>query len=733
MLRLFIAALLVSLMLLLVPSEILFAAGPPYQTIRVRSFHLDVETDARELDQDGNYIPCTQGDTAYGCGYTLVNGSYIRGYPYPDSIATLNIETEYLPNVIPFETNPGDGFGSTSLRAQSVAARTYSYYFSDHPVHSTFDLNNSAEKQYFQANGRYTMRPAHPNSDAAIAATSGYYVATSDKVAIFAEFGADHDPNNSIPEYVAPAYYTNSGDKFYLASVYDPISNGEDDNPKGAGHGRGLSQQGAKKWGRGYNTANERFPVWDYTKILAHYYTGINMYVPNGSGGYNPAWGPFRWNMIRYTPANDTYYAGDTKSISMRIQNSGINTWESGTRLVYWLKRIPNDGPPTQIGPFIANTSIPSRSSGQDVEISASITLPSSWYMDASYTYQIIWDLQRPDQSYFTSQGWTAQEWAIKVRKHVSAPIPPPPCSRPPCAQNISTGSVIWDAVDHPDLVNYRWRRASVTSLTGTTSAKAVQVPLEVGMNEVYVQTMDTTEPTNKSVEVKVFEALYDPVPPTLNSTSAPLAPWSNAQTLALTWAGSDDLSGIQGYSVEQQVNGGLWAIVVANSTATQYTTGVLANNTDYAFRITALDWAGNTKQIVLSTTVDRDPPSSVLTTPIGAIGKTWAFLRWNSTSDRAPITKYTIDRLVGGTWQTWRVVSGSSMTLLEGQPSTTYSFRIRAEDAAGNNESPHAGADITFTTGTDTSGISRRYAPGVYKDQPLPTADEPYPLPTSP
>jgi hypothetical protein len=702
-----IAVLLISISILLIPDQSVVNAQTT-QTTNIRVWFVRKD-------------PIT-GSPIWKNGVVGVFDPVNDGLPNPRPIP---FETDYLPNVVTKELDVNE---YSARASQAIAARTYALWFVNNRPSYCNDADPSKVCDVTDSTSHQDYRPnfADDLGRQVVNDTIGVYLThppTSSSAPIFAEFSSDHSPDSQ--DYPAADYYTNDGAASYLKSVYDPISNGEESS---SGHGHGLSQWGAVKWGRGSNSSGERFPKWDFTQILAHYYT--NVQLVNGSG--TPYWGSFRWNMLSYSPSNDIYYVGESKNITLRLQNTGLNTWEPGTRMVVSWRRTSYTGQYSQYGPFPSVT-VPSRAPGEDVQVSLNLTPPANVFIDSSYTYQLIWDLQRPDQSFFTSQGWIAQNWAIRLKKRVNAPVaPPPPCSRLPCAQNTPSGSVIWDAVDHPDPVSYRWRRvAGATTLTGNTSATNIQVPLEVGLNNLYVKAVDTTESQNTSAETLVYQALYDPNPPLL--TSPALARWSNAQTLSLTWTGSDDLSGIQSYYVEQQTNGGAWITVLFNSTATQYTTGVLVNNTDYSFRITANDWAGNTKQVVLSTTIDRDPPNSLLTTPIDSIGKTWAFLKWNSSFDRAPITKYTIDRLISGIWQPWRVVSDSSTTLLEGQPSTTYSFRIRAQDAAGNSESPHAIADITFTTGTDTSGLSRRYAPGVYKDQQLPPADEPYPLPTSP
>ena len=80
----------------------------------------------------------------------------------------------------------------------------------------------------------------------------------------------------------------------------------------------------------------------------------------------------------------------------------------------------------------------------------------------------------------------------------------------------------------------------------------------------------------------------------------------------------------------------------------------------------------------------------------------------------------YTLDRQVnGGAWQEWRVVTGiATAALFEGTPNTVYAWRIRATDRAGNPEAIHPAADITFTTGNDSTGLTKVRLPMVIGGQ---------------
>lgn len=695
---------------------------------------------------------CSSNDiiTKYGCGYTQdPNGTWpqdvdesgtFNQYPYSNNPSTISVENEYLPNVVPIEMSPANGFGSSALKAQTIAARTYAYYFIENSAPSdTYDVENHVGFQYFQANAKYALRnSSYHQSDAAIASTSGYYlgIPSNSTQSIHSEFSSDHDIR--IPGAPGP-YYTLDGQDPALNSVYDPITNGEEEPLTGPnGHGRGLSQQGAKKWGVGLNSNNERFPQWDYTKILAHYYTGINMYVPNSQGGYSPSWGAYRWNVLTLAPASsaETYYVGKAKSVTLRIQNTGTNTWEAGTTLRYRWRRWSTSG--LAVTAWSSSGSVPVLAPGQNVLLSAfNVTPPGSIYATAACcSYALEWDLFRPNGNSYQQQSWLTQEWAIKLRWPVSAPTAPPPCARPPCPLNTSVFTAHWNSVSHVESLEYQWRRTSAQgTVSGTTTQTSANIPLVSGTNTLSVQARQVNEPDNSSPWTTIGTVLYDPDPPTLAWATLPT--WSNATSLNLSWSGTDTLSGIAGYSLEQRINTGAWTTLITNGPATSYAATNLLAATDYTFRLTVQDQAGNQTQFSQTVGIDRTPSSGQLNSPAGTLIKTWTVLHWTTSGDRAPIVVFALDRLVNGTWQTLEPgISGSSEGLLfEGQPNTTYALRLRATDAAGNHQPADATPQITFTTGADSSGLMKTWLPVMVRNPPgspsaPPNPLNPYPLP---
>jgi|GEM_PF-5089353 len=337
---------------------------------------------------------------------------------------------------------------------------------------------------------------------------------------------------------------------------------------------------------------------------------------------------------------------------------------------------------------------------------------PVNLYNGTNYTYHLRFDLRRPTGQYFAPEGWHEQDWTISIANKPPTPAPTSPCASSQCSTPQSTVPVGWTMPTNPDPVTYLWRQTTPTGqLTGEIATPSVNITLVEGLNTLFVKARDTTPLKTVGDEVVVGQFFYDPTPPTLNV--APLATWSKESAITLSWQGQDFQSGIADYTVEQQINGGTWTTLIASTQTSSYQVTTLINNTTYTFRVTARDKAGNQTQQTRSITIDRDPPSSSLNAPMGQIAKTWTILRWTSSYDRAPITSFAIDRYIGTTWQPlYAGIGPGDRRLFEGVANTTYALRIRATDAAGNVEFAAVSPQITFTTGSDPTGLFRHRLP---------------------
>lgn len=200
--------------------------------------------------------------------------------------------------------------------------------------------------------------------------------------------------------------------------------------------------------------------------------------------------------------------------------------------------------------------------------------------------------------------------------------------------------------------------------------------------------------------------------------TQAPTAPSSLAfsgvtsTSVNLSWNASSDNVGVTGYRI---YNGTNQIAAVSGSTLNYNVTGLTAN-TAYSFQVKAVDAAGNlsaasntvnvtTSQVVNDTQAPTAPGNlHVMGTPTSSS----VTLMWNPSTDNVGVTGYKIYRgttlagTVSGT-TTEYTVSGLSA-------STSYTFTVRAIDAAGNESA--ASNSVSATTAAPPA--AQPWAPNV-------------------
>ena len=182
--------------------------------------------------------------------------------------------------------------------------------------------------------------------------------------------------------------------------------------------------------------------------------------------------------------------------------------------------------------------------------------------------------------------------------------------------------------------------------------------------------------------------------------TTAPTVPTGLTATVAgttqinLTWVASTDNVGVTGYRVERCQGSGCtsWAQVGTPATASFASTG-LTPSTVYRFRVRAADAAGNLSgysSIVSATTQGADttapsPPTGLTATPAGP---NQVNLAWTASTDNVGVTGYRVERCQGSGCTTFAQIATPTTPNHSDTgvvPSTTYRYRVRATDAAGN------------------------------------------------
>jgi bacillolysin len=217
------------------------------------------------------------------------------------------------------------------------------------------------------------------------------------------------------------------------------------------------------------------------------------------------------------------------------------------------------------------------------------------------------------------------------------------------------------------------------TAYTFTVKAKDAAGNLSSVSNEVTLTTLpipvDTTPPT----------------PPTELAATG-----TTDTTTNLSWTASTDNIAVTGYDI---YNG---AILVTTVNTVNYTVTGLSPETAYTFTVKAKDAAGNVSEssnVANATTLATDVTPPAAPAALTASGTTTSStnLSWNIATDNVAVTGYNVynDTTLITT------VAGTTYTATGLNANTSYTFTVKARDAAGNLS--NSSNSITITTLVNT------------------------------
>jgi chitodextrinase len=217
------------------------------------------------------------------------------------------------------------------------------------------------------------------------------------------------------------------------------------------------------------------------------------------------------------------------------------------------------------------------------------------------------------------------------------------------------------------------------------------------------------TNGTSYSLQVRAFDATGNRGSASSNSfttldTAAPSAPGTpgfssiTGSSAVASWSAASDNVGVSGY--EYSLNGGAWTAASSGVTLSG-----LTNGTGYSLQVRAYDAAGNRGSASANSfnTLDTEAPSAPGTPTFSSITGSSAVVSFAASSDNVGVAGYEY-MLGGGGWN----VATSGMTVSGLTNGTTYSFQVRAYDAAGNRSNLSLNS---FTT-LDTAAPSAPGAP---------------------
>ncbi|GGM90359.1 hypothetical protein GCM10010106_42390 [Thermopolyspora flexuosa] len=197
------------------------------------------------------------------------------------------------------------------------------------------------------------------------------------------------------------------------------------------------------------------------------------------------------------------------------------------------------------------------------------------------------------------------------------------------------------------------------------------------------------------------------------SDTTPPSAPGNlratgtTSTSVSLAWNAATDNVGVTGYDVYR--NG----TRITTVTGTSHTDTGLSPSTTYTYTVRARDAAGNVSQPsnqISATTQsgggsDTTPPSAPGNLRVTGTTSASVSLAWNAATDNVGVTGYDVYR--NGTRIT--TVTGTSHTDTGLSPSTTYTYTVRAKDAAGNVSQPSNQVSATTQSSPGNGGGGKK------------------------
>lgn len=207
---------------------------------------------------------------------------------------------------------------------------------------------------------------------------------------------------------------------------------------------------------------------------------------------------------------------------------------------------------------------------------------------------------------------------------------------------------------------------------------------------------------------------------------TSPTAPANVAASAAgsaqinVSWAASTDNVGVTGYRVERSQGVGSTSFSqVATLSGTGFNDTGLIASTVYNYRVRAADAAGNLSgysAVATGTTAlppDITAPTVPATLSAGAVGTGEVTLSWVGSTDNVGVTGYGVERSQGAGSTTFTQVATSTLTSFSDTgltAATTYNYRVRASDAAGNLSGFSSVATVTLGESAPLPGLVAAY-----------------------
>lgn len=239
----------------------------------------------------------------------------------------------------------------------------------------------------------------------------------------------------------------------------------------------------------------------------------------------------------------------------------------------------------------------------------------------------------------------------------------------------------------------------TVAISSGTPTATFTYTPASTGAKTISIS--DDGGLTDAVSIVYTSNAAGDTTPPTQTGTVTSSAITTSGFTL--TWPAGADNVAVTGY--EYSTNNGATYTPVGNVLTTAVTG--LTQNTLYQTAVRAFDAAGNVStpalllNVTTATASDTTAPTQAGTVTVGTVTSTSIQITWPAGADNTAVASYETSP-DGTTWTDRGNVLTHTFPGLTA--STSYTFRVRAKDAAGNVSTP--ALQVTQSTAAVATGV---------------------------
>ncbi|MET0839648.1 MAG: hypothetical protein ABWY19_12750, partial [Marmoricola sp.] len=253
------------------------------------------------------------------------------------------------------------------------------------------------------------------------------------------------------------------------------------------------------------------------------------------------------------------------------------------------------------------------------------------------------------------------------------------------------TADVTWTASsDNAAVTGYRvYRNGSVIDTVDADTRHLLDTGLDDAVTYTYaVAALDAagnTSPPSAGASVTTPDLTPPTAPAGLTASSA-------GQSVALSWAAASDNVAVTAYVVHRDGQ----PLTTLGASARSWTDAGLDATTAHRYHVTARDAVGlesPASNVVTRSLVDGTPPSA----PTGLARTISGFtvrLTWKPSTDNVGVTGYTVLR--GGV-AVGTTTTATTYTDSAAPPGKTYTYTVRARDAANNQSASSSGVSATL------------------------------------